>query len=804
MKRRPDINEFMTIKYMDLFYNCCLNWFTTILFLICIGFFSFFIGGCATSKKGSVGAAENAGTHDEHTLPEKYMSEGISYYKNGGFESAIADWLKAAQLFEEEERFQKQAEALILISQGYQAIGHYEDALKNLEKSLQIAHISDEINLIASILSIKGNTYLALGDTQKAHRYLTEALGLSREMKNAELEATILNNFGNLLSYQGSYDEANRAYGESNKIASKIGNQELATAALINAALSSFNNKEYEKSDLLLKKAQDQIIIMPPSHDKCYGLINIGLTYYDLSSHLKKSKNRLLTDAYGILYEAASTSKEIGDLHSLSYALGYIGTFYENLGQYEASLAHTRQAVFAAQQTNSPESLYLWQWQTGRLLKAQNQLDEAIDAYRNAVDTIESTRREVTVVYGRQHTSFRRSAGPLYFEFVDLLLQRAAMTDVREQYEPYLFEARSMVEMVKIVELRDYFRDDCVDKAQARVTRLDEVSKTAVVVYPILLPDRIELLVSLPGGLKRYSIPVKARLVEAEIRQFRKRLEMPFSGQYQSHAKKLYDWIVRPLEEDLNPLSIDTLVFVPDGPLRTIPMAALHDGKQFLIEKYALAVTPGLDLSDPRPIETKQPKVLLAGLSESSQGFPPLQFIPEELKAIQHIYGGKVLLNEDFLLSNLEQSLEKESFNIVHIATHAKFESDVHKTFLLTFDDKLTLDRLDQCVGFFRFRDEPLELLTLSACETAAGDDRAALGLAGVAVKAGARSALATLWSINDQAAAMLVSEFYRQLSEPAVSRAVALQRAQLKLLKDVRCEHPSYWSPFLLINNWL
>jgi CHAT domain-containing protein len=123
---------------------------------------------------------------------------------------------------------------------------------------------------------------------------------------------------------------------------------------------------------------------------------------------------------------------------------------------------------------------------------------------------------------------------------------------------------------------------------------------------------------------------------------------------------------------------------------------------------------------------------------------------------------------------------------------------------LLTFDDKLTMDRLDQYVGLFRFRDDPLELLTLSACETAAGDERAALGLAGIAIKAGARSAVASLWFINDQATAMLIEEFYRQLRDPSVSRAVALQRAQSRLLEDLRYRHPGYWSPFLLINNWL
>ncbi|MGC4098483.1 MAG: CHAT domain-containing protein [Nitrospira sp.] len=140
----------------------------------------------------------------------------------------------------------------------------------------------------------------------------------------------------------------------------------------------------------------------------------------------------------------------------------------------------------------------------------------------------------------------------------------------------------------------------------------------------------------------------------------------------------------------------------------------------------------------------------------------------------------------------------------MHIATHGKFSPNVQDSFLLTHDGKLTMQTLDQLVGLFRYRQEPLELLTLSACQTGVGDDRAALGLAGVALKAGARSALATLWFINDEASATLIAEFYRQLHQPSLSKAVALQRAQMKLVNDRVYEHPAYWSPFLLLNNWL
>jgi CHAT domain-containing protein len=327
-----------------------------------------------------------------------------------------------------------------------------------------------------------------------------------------------------------------------------------------------------------------------------------------------------------------------------------------------------------------------------------------------------------------------------------------------------------------------------------------------VVLYPILLPDRIELLASLPTGLKRLSVSVGSAAVAREVREFRRKLEKRTTREYLPHAQRIYNWLIRPLEPDLASLRIDTLVFVPDGALRTIPMAALHDGRQFLISKYALAITPGLNLTDPRPIERARIKVLAAGVTEPVQGFPPLPNVSAELESLRGLFGSgsTTLVNQQFRVANLEAKLKDEHFTVVHIASHGEFAADVDKTFLLAFDDRVTMDRLDQLVGLLKYRDDPLELLTLSACDTAAGDDRAALGLAGVAIKAGARSAVATLWNINDQASADLVAEFYRELMDPSISRAGALRGAQMKMLANPRYDHPGFWSPFLLINNWL
>ncbi len=732
------------------------------------------------------------------------MKEGLRLLHRGDFEQATLSWREAARLYEAEQKFSQQSSALIHLAQAYQALGQYGDALQNLESALALAEKSNDRTQLAIALASLGNVYIATGPSETARKYLDEGLRLARELNNQDVSAITLNNLGNLLTQQKKYTEALAAYKESVSLASARNNHSLVTTALINAATASTNIKQHKEAKALLDKALDQIGPLEPSHDKASGLINIGLGYFDLRPNLPDAKDSLLLLAHKALSEAGTTAESIGDRRTSSYAWGHLGRLYEEEHRYQEALQLARRATFAAQHVNAPESLYRWEWQTGRLLRKIGTIDDAIGAYRRAVRTLQSIRPELSVSYGAPQASFRETMGPVYFELVDLLLQRGASLQDRDQVGPYLIEARETIELFKAAELRDYFRDDCVDTALSKIITLDVVAQTAVVIYPILLADRTELLLSLPSGLKRISVPVGAEALTEEVRQLRRKLEKRTTREYLPHAQKLYNWLIRPLEADLAASSIDTLVFVPDGALRTIPMTALHDGKQFLIAKYAVGITPSLNLSDPRPLKRENMKVLAVGVTEAVQGFPALPNVAAELQELQTLLGSQNLVNREFLAANLEKKLKEEQFSIVHIASHGEFGNYVENTFLLTFDDKLSLDRLNQMIGVFRFRDDPLELLTLSACDTAAGDDRAALGLAGIAIKAGARSALATLWNINDEAAVDLVLDFYRELKNPATSRAVALQRAQLKLIENPRYEHPGYWSAFLMINNWL
>jgi CHAT domain-containing protein len=732
------------------------------------------------------------------------MVEGELAYERGHFEEALTAWWEASRSFEQQGRWHEQSAALHRLANAYQSLGLYDKALESLASALAIAREDADHKQVAAILGTLGDLHIARGTSEDARACLEEALTLTEEAGDRSRKASLLNGLGNLHTLTGHHAQALDCYLQSAAMAAMDDDHALAATALVNAAMVSLESGEFSAARTFLEEALPHIEAMPPTHGKAYSLVSVGLACQRLAPQLSPGGGELHGAGKDLFRKATAVAESIADARAASYAWGYWGRSHEEEGRLQEALQMTAKAVLAAQQANAPESLWRWQWQAARLLRAGARPDEAIAAYRQAAATLQSIREAMRHCYGRSPLAFRDTASPLYLEFVDLLLLQAASLEGWEEQQGCLREARQTIELLKVYELRDYFRDECVDGARASRVELDQVSRTAVIVYPILLKDRTELLVSFPAGIKLFSTKVGAEVVMEEVRTFRRQLEKLTTREYLPQAQKLYDLFIRPFDQDLQSSGVDTVVFVPDGPLRTIPLAALHDGSRFLIQRYALAVTPGLDLTAPGPLQKDSPRVLALGLTEAAQGYPPLPHVAAELETIQGLYPGRVLLNQDFRLSTMGEVLRAEPFTMVHIASHGEFAGDVDQTFLLAFDGRLTIDRLDETIGLLRFRKDPLDLLTLSACETAAGDDRAALGLAGIAVRAGARSALATLWHVNDEASSSLVAEFYRRLRDPSVSRSAALQQAQVKLIQERRYQHPGYWAPFLLINNWL
>jgi CHAT domain-containing protein len=622
---------------------------------------------------------------------------------------------------------------------------------------------------------------------------LIEAVGNQpRQTVNIRLLASTLLDQGNTKSSSDEYESAKHYYLESAKIAEDAGLYTLAIKAYSNAARVDLLQDNRSSAGILLRSAHQHIPALSESREKVELQLGLGRLFLDKGLEILDSEM-----VFQLLDEARQISEKLRFEDLESYALGYLGALYLSDKRNSDASELTNRAEFLAQSLNRPDILFRWQWQNGRILAKQGLKGQAITAYQHAISTLQPLRGAQRALLAAAGSS--ANFDDLYIEYADLLLQNDKLPENR------LLSVRDLIEQGKVAELEDYYHDDCVAAWLSKATRIDRLAEHTAALYPIMFPNRLELLLSLPQGLRRYTVPEQDRAaVRKRVEQLRGTLENRATPEYLPHAQALYNLLIKPIQVDLIKHHIDTLVFIPYATFRTIPLAALHDGQDFLIKRYAVSTSPGLTLTDPHPLQSENSRVLLAGLSESSQGFQALPNVRAELRQVAEQFPATILENQTFRTAKLKQHLQENPYRIVHIASHGQFSRNITNTFVLTTDGKISLDTLGKMMGVSRYRNEPIELLTLSACQTAAGDDRAALGLAGVAVKAGARSALASLWFINDPASAELISEFYRQLRIAGTSKAKALQAAQKLLLNDERYEHPSYWAPFLMIGNWL
>ena len=509
-------------------------------------------------------------------------------------------------------------------------------------------------------------------------------------------------------------------------------------------------------------------------------------------------------EEYAALIEARHLADRLDSAFLRTYAAGYLGDLYQDQQRTAEAIQLHRQALFEAQAHGYAEASFFWHWRLARHALREGRLEAAVAEYRAATATLEPIRAALATRYAGQYPDPSDAHTVVYSELADLLLRQAPREADPARRRAILVDARAVLEKLKSAELEDYFQDQCVSALQARTQGIDAVDDRTAVIYPVLLPDRLEILLSSRGALSQYTVPASRRDVQAQVVKFRRALEKRTTREYLRYSQSLYRLLIGPLSAQLASDGVEALVFVPDDVFRMIPLAALHDGQAFLIERFGVAVTPGLTITDPTPLQLRSASLLAGGITASVQGFGALPNVAEELAAVGAAYPGTALVDNAFEPEALREALLKQPYRIVHLATHGEFGADARDNFILTWSQRITLPQLQGLIGATKFRTEPVDILTLSACNTAAGDARAALGLAGVAVQSGARSALATLWYVNDTASSLLVQTFYQQLGQSKATKAQALREAQRALLAEPRFRHPGYWSAFMLIGNWL
>ncbi len=709
----------------------------------------------------------------------------------------------------------------------------------------------------------QAQTFGYLGTTHYQMRHFDKADGLLRQAldlkigspkERAQWAATL----AELQSQRGNVQEANSLYTQALTLAANDPRLTLG----IQLGQAAFLPEEQRLSRL--QDLYKRVVATFNADESARYFLNIG-------SQAQQLGRNGLQLAYNSFEQARQTVGSQPRL--LAESLEGLAQLYENQARFTEAANLNRQALEVAQRIDAHDLLLNLEWRHARLFRQQQQDNEAIVAYQHAVDHIEAIRSDIPVEYHNGRSSFRELLEPVYLGLADLLLTQARQASGDKQQQR-LRQARETVERIKQSELEDFMGGRCAVH-RSNQALLEAVEPKTAIIYPVMLPDRLEVLVSIGKEIRQFSQPVGSNLVQGVAKQFAHSLR---NGQddIKTLAQQLYQWLIEPSESWLHQQQIETLVMVPDGALRLIPPAALYNGKRYLIEDYALAVSPGLTLIEPTPIQQHGVKALLAGMSEAgsvvehlppaflramaggaeSRGFnltkdntPVSRALPmnndeanpvtdqarkielerdverllkepvfrQQIKEQLSLPGvaieiGKLtkampntmIMNDGFTVDQFKNQIGKEAYTVVHIASHGVFGKTADTSFIMAYDGVININDLESLLKSEKFTKQPLELLTLSACQTAEGDDRAPLGLSGIALKAKVRSAMGSLWPVSDEAASQLMAAFYKRLSEPSTSKVQALRQAQLLLLKQKDLENPFYWSPFILAGNWL
>ncbi|HAZ47846.1 MAG TPA: hypothetical protein DDW76_32645 [Cyanobacteria bacterium UBA11369] len=719
---------------------------------------------------------------------------------------ALITWQRAGEIYAQLNSRIGVTKSRINSAQALQALGLYRQAHHTLTSSIELLQNQPNSLLKATALRSLGNVLRVVGDLAASRQILQQSLTVAQAIQSSQAQADILLSLGNTARASGDIQAALQFY----KLAAATSTlPSIQVQAKLYQMSLLLEQKKVTAALTLSEEIKSQIANLPASRTAIYAQIQLAESLIKLGNIVNYQ------DIGRLLAASVKQAKNLGDRRVESYGLGILGELYEAHQQLSDALITTEQALFLAGEIEAQDIAYRWQWQLGRLLKKQGNITGAIASYTSAVNTLQSLRYDLVAIDPNVQFEFRDRVEPVYRELVDLLLRTEGNI---EPSQNNLKQARNTIEALQLAELENFFRSACLDAKPEQIDRIvEQENTTTAVIYPIILSDRLEIILKLPTGekLRRYVTYQSQSEVEGTLEELGQYLREPDRTEdVKKLSRKVYGWLIESMETELEKNGIKTLVFVLDGALRNIPMAVLYDDEKYLVEKYAIALAPGLQLVDPKPLHRKRLTALMAGVSEKrqieGQEFPQLENVSLELQRIQsEIPKNDALFNQTFTKTNLENQIKQETYSIVHMATHGKFSSKIEETYILTWNQLLKVRDLD---NLLRNDSSNIELLVLSACETAKGDKRAALGLAGIAVRAGARSTLATLWPVDDSSTAFLMSEFYRQLAHSQaesgneVTRAAALQRAQITLWnhKNQDWKRPYFWAAYVLIGNWL
>lgn len=753
-------------------------------------------------------------------LPKSLQCDALDEkVKTENKDSLITNWDLLADAIKEEK--DKSIQIIVWRSLGdvLRVIGDLDNSQKALENGLNVAQ--SEKQELAIHLSL-GNTFRAKGNLERDRRsspvydympwrYVYVKQEETQEEKEKENYKKAENEYQLAINYSSSH--LLQLQSQLNLLNLLIERNKIANAQNLLLQIYSKDKKKF-------------ILEIPNNLTSIYAKVNLAksLAYLNqASAQENKIVEKQTTNWDEIIHFLIETQQEtqaLNDKRAKSYVLGNLGGLYEYLGKLNEAQKVTQEALYLAQPNEYPDIAYQWQWQMGRLLK-QNNPEAAISSYKSAVKTLESVRSDLIAINSDVQFSFRDNVEPLYRDLVDLLLTNQKQ-DLKKTDN--LRNAIKAIDNLQLAELINFTRCNFLNL----VTVDNFKTPNTAIIYPVLLKDKLVTLYELPNQQEPFSPTEQPYPSLEEVKRTLASLRKKLATEGQTpevieDSKKVYKWIIKPVEKILKDKKVETLVFVLDGSLRNIPMSVLYDEndkeqKHYLIDKgYAVTIAPRLKLFNPNSSQASnhslQRKLNVftggVGIAQSfnnNLSFSEIEKLNEELDGIaKFVNANNPLINENFTKQTIEKRLKSSNFSAIHWKTHGVFSSDPENTFIVAYKELIKTKDLNNLIqNGSKKGAAPLELIVLSACETAQGDNRAVLGLAGIAARTGARSVISTLWTAQDEPNTQFMIRFYKELSMPGITKSQAVLNAQKALKDEYGYDTPYYWANYTLIGNWL
>ncbi|MCL1491550.1 MAG: CHAT domain-containing protein [Pseudanabaena sp. Salubria-1] len=757
---------------------------------------------------------------------------GNIYLIFGQFDNAINTFGKSLEIAKQLGLPLLEVKLLNNLGAAYFALGQYQKAIDSHQRGLAIAREIGDRQGESLILGLLGNDYVALGQYQKALDFYQQYLAATKSIRDSQGEAYALGNIGNTYAYLGQYQKAVDWLQQSLTLVRAIADRRGEGKALENLGNAYTYLSKYQQA---IEVYQQALVIYKQIGDRngeATALGNLGNAFNAIGQHQK---------AIDYLQQTLEIVQTIKDRQGEGATLGNLGNAYYALKQYEKALDLYQQHLAVVRQIGERKGEAQANAEIAVTLTNLNQSSLAIAFYKSSISITEAIRKDIRGLGKEERQSYLQTVADRYRSLADLLLNQGRV-----------IEAIQVLDLLKVQELEDYLKNIKGNDRTAQGIRLLEPEKTiiaqlsgiskdqipelnrqlanqiqqlpkselnkvpdylkqipqgTVLFYPLILSDRIELvLFSANATPISRTVKISQEKLEKLIADFRSGLLDAGSEDLKEPAKKLYNLLIKPIETELIQAKAETILYAPDGRLRYVPLAALYDGKQWLIEKYRISNLIAYILSDFSPRSKSKPSILAGAfggkVGERKFGQIALPATITEVQSIADAFNNSVALTEENFSRQAIESKFK-NHNILHLATHAEFNIGAPENSFIIFGngDKIRLNEITN------WQIPNLDLIVLSACQTGVGklgDGVEILGFGYQVQKAGAKNAIASLWKVDDEGTQALMSAFYSELKKGDITISEALHKAQISQIRSKKYDHPNYWSAFFAIGNGL